>query len=318
MSTNRPLVACATSILALGACVSLASPAQAAGIPAGAKGFSQSKSAAYTAYQTIYKPALSARVSWTGATPSCRTGAPSAATQTATLRMVNYYRQSVGLKPVSFNATYNAKAQSAALMMAANNQLSHAPSTTWRCSTAAGRDGAAHSNLFLGASGATAIAGYMDDTGVDSLGHRRWILHAPLTAMGSGSTANSNALYVLTDRVFSPAPTGTPALVPWPAAGFVPKQIAPSDLWSVSSTSNLDMSKATVSVKRNGVAQRVSVVHPANNYGANAVAFRFVNKAVLSQDAVYAATVTGIRSSTGQILPAKSYTTVLFNAEVKP
>lgn len=77
--------------------------------------------------------------------------------------MINYFRDMVGLRPVALDPALDAQAQQAALIMAANNALSHTPPSSWKCWNQTGSDAAAHSNLHRGVQGAEAIAGYMDD-----------------------------------------------------------------------------------------------------------------------------------------------------------
>ena len=61
--------------------------------------------------------------------------------------------------------------------------------TTGRAGPRRATAAAGKSNLFLGRSGAGAIAGYMDDpgSGNTAAGHRRWIIDPRQTTMGSGS-----------------------------------------------------------------------------------------------------------------------------------
>lgn len=278
---------------------------------------SSSRTAAYAAYHNSYLPAVATKAASSADAGRCVAGTPTSATQSSTLAAVNYFRTMVGLRGVTLDAGLTAKAQQAALMMSANNALSHGPPTTWKCYSQTGADAAGHSNLALGAGGAQSIPLYMDDNGTDSLGHRRWLLHAPLTGIGSGSTSNSNALYVITPQVWDAPPAGTPAYAPWPASGWVPVQVAPTDLWSVSATNDADFSAAKVAVKRNGVSVSTTTTHPGNGYGPNTVAFRFARGySGGAGNVTYAVTITGIRSSSGAALPAYSYTTTLFDGDV--
>lgn len=156
---------------------------------------------------------------WTGATRGCETGSESPASLAATLRTVNVLRAFAGVGPVTFDAQFNQNALSAAVMMRAANRLSHGPGPDWPCYSAAGADGASHSNLFLGRSAAGAMVGYVDDSGVDTLGHRRWLLNPAAVVFGSGSTGTTNALYVVAP---SDAPVAPNAAVAWPPPGWVP------------------------------------------------------------------------------------------------
>ncbi|GAA4898389.1 hypothetical protein GCM10025789_15350 [Tessaracoccus lubricantis] len=194
------------------------------------------------AYQQRLKPALAIEQGWTGDLSTCTPGSPSAAAHKATLDAVNFFRGMGGLAPVTFNSMLSAKAQQAALIMSANKQLNHYPPVTWRCVTSGGREAAGRSNIALGAvksgSGAGAIALYMSEPGDSNktVGHRRWLMRPQTTTMGSGSTTNSNALWVVgtpNDNTANPNPTW----LPWPTAGYFPSQIQPNGRWSLSGDS---------------------------------------------------------------------------------
>jgi hypothetical protein len=127
-------------------------------------------------------------------------------------------------------------------MMRAKNDLSHNPDPAWPCYSDDGYNGASHSNLFLGASGPQAMVGYVDDGGVDSLGHRMWVLDPGAAIFGSGSTGTTNALYVVSFDTRTPVPPAT--TVAWPPSGWVPWQWVFGD-WSV----HVDGDGQTVSVQ---------------------------------------------------------------------
>ena len=196
---------------------------------------------------------------WTGAVAGCVVGSESAESQAATLRTVNALRSFAGLAPVTFDADKSARALAAALMMKAADSLSHSPGTDWPCYSADGAAGAGTSNLFLGESGPTAMVGYIDDGGVGSLGHRRWLLDPGATEFGSGSTGTSNALLVIGGSRAVVAP-GT--VVVWPPAGWVPWQWVFSD-WSASignGSQQVSLSAAQVAVTIDGTPAAVDGV----------------------------------------------------------
>ena len=232
----------------------------------------------------VLKPALQTPVGWQGSLSSCDEGAPSPAAQQSTARVVNYIRDLVGVEPVVFSSTLSAQAQEAALMMARNEELSHAPPSSWACYTGDGAAAAAKSNLYLGRSGASAITGYMDDPGAVNtpVGHRRWIIDPRQTTMGSGSVdaaggdwrQQSHALLVIDPPSWQSLPAGTPAYLPWPVAGYVPVQIEPEGRWSLSaSDSPTDFSQASVRV--NGSAAGVTVHPVENGYGPPTLVWNF-------------------------------------------
>jgi hypothetical protein len=203
---------------------------------------------------------------WTGSPEGCVQGAESAASIEATRTGVNILRDFAGLTPVSFDAELNRKALAAALMMLAANELSHDPGPGWPCYTADGDEAAGQSNLFLGSSGAAAMTGYVDDGGVASLGHRRWVLNPPAATFGTGSTGASNALWVFGPA--APAPV-IPEVVAWPPAGHVPWPLVFAD-WSaaISVPGDADLSAATVTTVLDGQPLETTNVTPLpDGYG---------------------------------------------------
>ena len=169
---------------------------------------------------------------WTGSVNPCNVGTESQASIDATLSTLNILRDFAGLGPVSFSAEKNQRALAAATMMKAQGALSHDPDPSWKCYSDLGHFGAGTSNLYLGASGAEAMVGYVNDAGVTSLGHRRWILDPEAVEMGTGSTGTSNALVVIPSANAPAAPTPGDSVVGWPSAGLFPAPWLFED-WSV-------------------------------------------------------------------------------------
>jgi uncharacterized protein YkwD len=173
---------------------------------------------------------------WTGLTSTCDPGTETQASLDATLQAVNAFRAVAGLTPVALDAALSTKALAAALMMRAGNDvspprgLSHTPDPSWPCYSLLGADGAGTSNLALGSSGAGAVRLYVDDDGVSSLGHRRWVLDPGLTVIGTGSTGSTNALTVIGG---ARQPVSPGRQVPWPPAGAIAYSWLPST-WSIS------------------------------------------------------------------------------------
>ncbi len=119
------------------------------------------------------------------------------------------------------------------------------------------------------------MVGYVDDLGVPSLGHRRWVLDPRGVRWGTGSTGATNALLVAgaTSRSSS-APV--PAIVAWPPPGTVPWPLVFED-WSASfAARDTDLSSATVAVEVDGESRPVTGVTdlgPGSGEG-NALAWR--------------------------------------------
>lgn len=257
---------------------------------------------------------------WTGSTDTCTVGAESQASLDATLDTVNILRKFAGLGPVTFNAEKNHRALAAAMMMAAQGDLSHDPPSTWKCWTDEGHLGASTSNLYLGASGAEAMVGFVNDAGVDSLGHRRWVLDPEAMEMGSGSTGGSNALVVLDNGGDGSRAASLPAdnLVGWPAPGLFPTPWIFED-WSVAlgnseSAASISMANASVGVKIDGKDVAVSGIRDlGSGFGTGrTLAWRVaLPQSITSGDHEIEVNVTGVTKD-GAPLPV-SYTVNAFN-----
>jgi len=209
------------------ACVG-AALALAAAAPAASHAAPQDRATALAAYRaTLDDQRVGA--GWAGSTGGCVVGSESPASLGATLRTLNLLRSFAGVGPIAFDDALNHEALAAALMMRAAGALSHSPGPDWPCYSDEGAAGAGSSNLFLGRSGAAAMVGYVDDEGVESLGHRRWLLDPEAAVFGSGSTGNTNALRVIGGPT---APVAPDTAVAWPPAGWVPWQWVFSD-WSL-------------------------------------------------------------------------------------
>lgn len=236
-----------------------------------------SRLAVVAAYYSGYNASEGFAVGWDGNTATCTLGVNSLNHKEATLRRVNYFRAMAGLPGgVTLSETLNTKCIRAAMMMSAENDLSHEEQPNWECASAEGWEAAGHSNLALGREGPGAIDLYMDDpgTGNEVVGHRRWILYPPQVVMGTGSVpaqgvkTSANALWVLADFGVHPS---LPEFVAWPAPGYFPYQLLPrsSSRWSFSRR-DASFANATVSVMHNGSPVVVNVISRNDDgYGDN-------------------------------------------------
>lgn len=250
----------------------------------------------------------SADLGWTGSVATCTPGTTSALSKTNTINRINYYRKLVGLPSnmVLDQNAYETNCQAAALIMDANDNLSHSPPSNWACWTQAGSNGAGSSNLALGAHASGAISLYMIDpgNGNEPAGHRRWILNSRASKFGTGSTSSTaaNALFVFGPSV---VPSSLPSFIAYPSEGFFPRSLMPTR-WSFGIPGG-NFSNATVVVNDEaGVLVNITQ-HPYQvGYGDNTLTWEmpgssasFANK----EDVVYSVTVSGIGNA-----PATSYT----------
>jgi hypothetical protein len=228
------------------------------------------------AYNSLFSASFSVTPEWDGDVSSCDPGSTSDAYKQAVLTRINYFRAMAGVPAtISLNASYNNKAQQAALMMAAENNLSHTPNTSWACYTANGAEAASHSNLSLGNAGYDAVFSQMRDNGSNNapVGHRRWLLFPQTQEMGTGSipaTSNhtsANDVWVIDSHLSDSRPITREAFVSWPPAGYTPASLA-FNRWSFS-WPQANFSSATVEMTRldNSTSEPLVIEHRSAGSG---------------------------------------------------
>jgi hypothetical protein len=236
-------------------------------------------------FNTYYLGAPTPPIDWSGNRATCDAGTTSQAFRDAVLQRVNYFRAMAGVPAqVALSDAYNVPTQQAALMMSANNQLSHSPSPSWQCYTPEGAAAAGKSDLFLGVYGWDAITGYVRDPGDfnGAVGHRRWILYPQTQTMGTGDLpptggASSNALWVIDGHIWDPRPATRDMFVAWPPPGYVPYQVV-FPRWSFSYP-NADFSQASVTMTLNGQQVPLELEAVAAGYGENTLAWAITGMA---------------------------------------
>lgn len=194
----------------------------------------------------------------------------------AVLARINWFRRMAGVPDVTaLDVELNRKAQLGALMLGANQQLSHTPPPTWTYYTAEGAEALSRSNVctFRGINDPGCIALYIEDTGATNelVGHRRWLLFPKTQAMGTGDVTDAtgrvwNANWVIIDGFWNqPRPQTRSEFVAWPPPGYVPYQVV-SPRWSFSLAS-ADFGAATVTMTRGGTAVLLRYERIESGYG---------------------------------------------------
>jgi hypothetical protein len=213
---------------------------------------------------------------WSGSVASCDPGDISADARANALRVLNLYRAMAELPAVMDDPARNAKDQQCALMMRANDMLSHMPPMSWTCWTQDGADAANGSNIGT-APAVASIDGYMLDPGnPTTLGHRRWVLSNSLGPVGIGGTDRSSCMMTLDGTGKAGKPWAA-----WPAPGSVPFQAmtasrsgnVDSTGWSIQSDT-INLSMAQVTVMSDGAPLAVTVTQLLSGYGSR-YALRF-------------------------------------------
>lgn len=308
----RARLAVLSGLIAIGG---VASPVQSD--PSSRKAYDRtSRQGVIDAFYDTWLHNLNVPLGWTGSVRGCEAGQVSDAARAATLGQINYFRVVAGLRRVTFDPNLSPVAQRTALMMDANNQLSHDPPDSWACRTDAADRLAGRANLALGSSatGARAIDRYLRDASHVYAGHRRWLLNPRTAVMSAGSTGEANAVAVVGMPQHS---LSVPRWIPWPSAGYFPSPLEPNGRWSLSAANpRTDFAKASVRVSDTGGRLYPVRKYPvANGFGPRTLVWKVsdLRRPTAGKDAAYRVRVSGIFRG-GERLPAVSYTVTL----VKP
>lgn len=240
----------------------------------------QDRRAVVELYRNFYGDPTTVPTGWTGSVAAGIPGDLSDDYRRLTVQRVNYFRVMSGLPGnVVFDPAGNAICQQAALVFAAQKDLSHTPPPTWKWWTADAAKAAGGSDIRCESAsvdeGPDAVTRYIEDHDLNNtyVGHRRWLLYPGQTTMASGSVPATpgfwaaNAIWV--SGPFGPRPASTPEWTAWPPAGFVPASLV-FNRWSFS-LCNADFTNATVLMTKNGASLPVLVRPPEYQSGVNGV-----------------------------------------------
>ena len=185
-------------------------------------------------------------------------------------RRLNFYRWLVGFEREAYISTqYTKQCQECATNNLANGGLNHYPSSSGKCYTSGAATACGSSNLAMGTrNGADDIDLYIDDSSVDSLGHRRWCLNPSGYEYGLGRNNYYGSLKVFGTKSGDYEDITMNA---YPPHGPFPVGLVPPD-WSFNLNSKVMNNKApkSVTVKRSD-GQDVSTTYSGslldNGYG---------------------------------------------------
>ena len=195
------------------------------------------------------------------------------------LNCLNFIRWIAGVGEVRLSEIYSLRCQNAALLLAANDAISHSPEKP------AGMHADLYESGLLGAEGSNlaclnwmgpnllvdAVEYFVRDDGemnLSTLGHRRWLLSPAMAETGFGlASAESGASYIAMYAVDDGNAAGAWDHVAWPSGGAFPVELMRHDLaWSLSlSAAAYDLSASrpvvTLTEETSGAAFRFD---PAN------------------------------------------------------
>ena len=118
---------------------------------AGAWYDTSNREAVRTAYNNIFAPTTGTSLDYIGDPANGIAGDTSAAYKSAVVTRINFFRAMAGVPGITgLDAERNSKAQEGALMLYANQALSHTPPTSWLRYTANGAEALGKSNICQG------------------------------------------------------------------------------------------------------------------------------------------------------------------------
>jgi len=166
---------------------------------------------------------------------TCRAGTLRQVDKDNYITLLNEIRSLHHLHPIIYNDLDDIAVQEAALMMNANNSLEHNPNNSWPCYTPSGASGAKSSNLAIGYSNiySSVVEGWLIDKGVESLGHRRWILYAGLQDSAIGFVYRASSMHTI-----SFGDDSYVEYVAYPYKNYPSSLVDEYGLWNVSLTAN--------------------------------------------------------------------------------
>lgn len=174
-------------------------------------------------------------------------GAVSASHRQKALDSINWVRMIGGMPEVYMHDTYNTLTQYGAVVLAANDALTHTPGRPAGMDDAFYNNGytaTSHSNIAYGwrSSGYYDMPmftlGYMDDSvgsNVPTVGHRRWILSPYMLYTGFGYAINGrNAAYSAMYAFNGEAAVPDYDFISWPSSGYFPSELGGTQMpWHV-------------------------------------------------------------------------------------
>ena len=267
------------------------------------------------------------------------------------LRYLNFVRWLSDLQQVTLSDHLCVQAQYGAVLLAANDVLTHTPEKPADMEASfyrMGANAAAASNLSMrfGFETATllqsALQGHMDEDSPPNrldLGHRRWLLDPRLGKVGFGlATSATEKQYIVVPVTDASGESSIPELLLWPNAGQFPNNVfAPGTPWSIHLDENTfatpveSQLQVTVTRHRDGKVFVPSVLDgqaqlsaegsyllvSTKEYGSGYCVSFSIGKTALGENTYlgdYTVQVTGLYTKRGQAAPLE-YTVRFFDAE---
>jgi hypothetical protein len=205
-------------------------------------------------YKKMYLSSEISYIPWNGDIDECESGTLDTSIYRKVENRVNFFRIVNGLSLVKIDTQFNKEAQDAALLIKANDKISHNPSSTMKCYSESASIGCMKSclefNDFKNFPATAFITGFIEEYGERNyfVGHRRWILYTRLKTFGYGATNNSEAL-LTADGVSKDTIPNQPGYIAYPWNGYVPfNLIFPKWSFSIPENKQVDFTNTTITM----------------------------------------------------------------------
>ena len=245
------------------------------------------------------------------------------------LTFLNYVRYLAGLPSVQMTEGKNETAQYGAVLLAANDVLTHYPAQPADMDDAfyeRGSDATSSSNLSMGYSSLQgAITGQMSDSSsannLSCVGHRRWLLNPTLLHVGFGAAESASGRVYTDIPVFNRSGAGVEyQFIAWPASGYMPNHLMASQVpWSVTLNPSIYeiplIDELTVTLKRradgaswtfdsttsDSPSENAYICIETSGYGVNnAIIFRPPLEDISNYIGTYTVTLDGLKNNQGE------------------
>jgi len=223
-------------------------------------------------YKKLYQTSEIDSIIWNGNKQKCICGTLNNEIYKKAENRINFFRTVNGLNKVKLNPKLNQEAQNAALLVLANNQLTHYPARSMKCYSESASNGCVKSCLgfsdFKNFPATGFITSFIWDFGQANyfVGHRKWILYSKLIEFGYGATNKSEA--ILTADGISYDSVDLPEYVAYPWNGYVPiNLIFPKWSFSIPENKKVDFSKTIITMTdQNGKSLKLNKLEIYPNY----------------------------------------------------
>ncbi|MCF8217771.1 MAG: CAP domain-containing protein [Bacteroidales bacterium] len=255
-------------------------------------------------YEDNYLASAVDNLGWTGSVNGCDAGSVSQTSHEKVVQRINYFRRICGISDnITHNASQNSMCQEAALIMKANDNLSHYPPQSWQCWTQDGYDAAGASNIAWSSQPGSmhstiAVTGYIEDPGSNNkkVGHRAALLLPGLEKVGHGSTDQTNAILWMEGNYDQSAESDP--FVAYPPDNYIPGELM-FPRWSFSITgANFNNANVTVSSDGNDYNISYEARETVNGWPDSRIVWKVGGLSYpITKDMEFDVTVSGIQNA---------------------